>query len=172
MILLRVCVSAVALLLTGCGGKLTKRSTLEETEKVRAISLQQAEHVVTPTPVQVETTAPDGSKTTITAAPQSETSYNLSDNTTASSASSLSIYTSIGMGVSVLFNVALLLVAYVFWARFSSVGQVADRSAAKALAKSRIIENTLSALTNALASATDPQEIARLQAIRNSLERD
>ena len=168
----RLLLLATAISLSGCGGKLTKRSTIDEAEKLRASTIQSVDAVITPTPVQVETTNPDGTKTTITAAPQSDTSYALSDNTTASSITSFTTYTSIGLGFSVLFNIALAMVAYVFWARFSSVGQVADRSAAKAIAKSRIIENAMSSLTNALASATDPHEIARLQSIRNSLERD
>ena len=117
-------------------------------------------------------TNPDGSTTTITAAPQSETTYNLSDNTDASSSASVSYVYSVGIGISLLGNVALALLAYVLFAKLTAVGRVADKAGSKVLAKSRIIENTMSALTNCLASATDPQEVARLQSIRNSLERD
>ena len=156
----------------GCQSFAKRTRTVAETEELRAATIQAAEQVVTPTPVQVETTNPDGSTTTITAAPQSETTYSLSDNTDASSTTTIKYAYSVGIGISLLGNVALGLLAYLLWAKFTAVGRVADKAGAKVLAKSRIIENTMSALTNCLASATDPQEVARLQSIRNSLERD
>ena len=146
--------------------------TLDETERLRAVSLQQVDSVVEATPVQVETTNPDGTTTTITAAPNTQTTYSLSDNTDASSSASMRYTYAAALGISWLVAFAFALLSYVLWSKVTAVGRVADKAGAKVLAKSRIIENTMSALTNCLASATDPQEVARLQSIRNSLERD
>lgn len=142
-------------MLMGCQGKLAKRTTLDETERLRAQTIQSTEQIVKATPVQVETTSPEGIKTTITAAPNSTTKYNLSDNTTASSVSSLATYTSIGMGVSMLFNIGLALIGWTLWSKLSATGLVFDKIG------SHIIHR--------LASMNDPEKREELLHIKSMI---
>lgn len=143
------------LLLMGCGGKLAKRSTLDEVERTKYAVSQQAEQVVKAQPLQVETTSPEGTKTIITTAPESKTTYSLSDNTSASSVSSLSTYTSIGMGVSMLFNIGLAMIGWTLWSKLSATGLVFDKIG------SHIIHR--------LASMNDPEKREELLHIKSMI---
>lgn len=143
-----------------CGGmtcRHQKRTSIDETEKVRAVALQQAEQIVTPTPITIETTSPEGTTTAITAAPQSNTSYSLSDNTTASSEASVKEWVSWQVGVPWMLCVAALLGAYIFWARGTTAGNIIDRAGGYVI--------------NRLTQSNDPKEREAWHAIQNILDR-
>lgn len=134
-----------------------KRTSIDETEKVRAVALQQAEQVVEPTPIVVETTTSDGSTTSVTAVPKSTTTYSLSDNTTASSESSLREWVSWQVGVPWTLCIALLLGIYVLWVRLSSVGNIVDTAGGYVI--------------NRLTQSNDPKEREAWHAMQNILDR-
>lgn len=119
----------------------TRRASLDETERMKSATISSVNQVVKPTPVQIQTTSEDGRTTTITTAPQSTTTHNLSDNTTASSSVAWTSKVSVGLGISALGNVALFLVAYVFYARKTALGRSLDRVLAYATRRATSINN-------------------------------
>lgn len=131
----------VVMLCTAASCNHSRRTSLDETERLRAATLSNVNQVVKPTPVVVETTSADGTTTSVTTAPESTTTHNLSDNTTASSTASWKTSTTIGLGVSALGNVALILLAYVLYSKFTMQGQVVDRALAYATRRATSINN-------------------------------
>lgn len=134
-----------------------KRTSIDETEKVRAIALQQAEQVVTPTPLKIETTSPEGTTTAITTSPQSTTTYSLSDNTTASSQATIKEWISWQVGIPWTLCVAALLCAYIFFAKSTVTGNIVDRAGGY--------------VVNRLTQSNDAKEREAWHAMQNILDR-
>lgn len=155
--IVKMLILASAIAATGMTCRHQKRTSIDETERVRAVALQQAEQVVEPTPLVIETTTPEGGTTSITTAPQSTTTYSLSDNTTASSEASVREWVSWQVGVPWSLCFAAAIFAYIFWARATAMGNIVD--------------TTLSYVGDQLARTDDPRQREAWYGARNKLDR-
>lgn len=134
-----------------------KRTSIDETERVRSIALQEASQILEPTPIVVETTTAEGGTTSITAVPKSSTIYSLSDNTTASSEASVKEWISWQIGIPYSLCIAALLLSYVLWTKATRTGNIVDAAAAY--------------VTNRLTQSNDPASREQWHGIQNIIDR-
>ena len=147
----------VLLFLPSCATTWKRSRTIDETEKAKYAVSQVAERVTETPPIQVQTTAPDGTRTDINLPPTSQSNYSLKDNTSTSSDSSITETISWQTGVPWMLSAALLFAVIIVGLKATASGRVIDRAGAFVIQK--------------LSNSNDPSEREDWLQIRNLLER-